>query len=136
MMLLNFPLLIIVVIAYNVVIFSGGGSLDTVVFSQSMISGAFWTLTLSDVLIVLALGLLFIEILKSTRTGAGSIIDHLLSTLLFIGCLVEFLVVQAAATSTFFLITVITLIDVMAGYSVTIRSARRDFAVGGQDGPF
>ncbi len=136
MMLLNFPLLIIVVIVYNVVIFSGGGSLDTVVFSQSMISGAFWTLTLSDVLIVLALGLLFIEILKSTRTGAGSIIDHLLSTLLFIGCLVEFLVVQAAATSTFFLITVITLIDVMAGYSVTIRSARRDFAVGGQDGPF
>ena len=136
MMLLNFPLLIIVVIVYNVVIFSGGGSLDTVVFSQSMISGAFWTLTLSDVLIVMALGLLFIEILKSTRTGAGSIIDHLLSTLLFIGCLVEFLVVQAAATSTFFLITVITLIDVMAGYSVTIRSARRDFAVGGQDGPF
>ncbi len=136
MMLLNFPLLIIVVIIYNVVIFSGGGSLDSVVFSQSMISGAFWTLTLSDVLIVLALALLFIEILKSTRTGPGSIVDHLLSTLLFIGCLVEFLVVQAAATSTFFLITVITLIDVMAGYSVTIRSARRDFAVGGQDGPF
>lgn len=136
MMLLNFPLLIIVVIIYNVVIFSGSGSLDSVVFSQSMISGAFWTLTLSDVLIVLALGLLFIEILKSTRTGPGSIVDHLLSTLLFIGCLVEFLVVQAAATSTFFLITVITLIDVMAGYSVTIRSARRDFAVGGQDGPF
>lgn len=136
MMLLNFPLLIIVVIVYNVAIFSGGGSLDAVVFSQSMISGASWTLTLSDVLIVLALVLLFIEILKSTRTGAGSIVDHLLSTLLFIGCLVEFLVIQAAATSTFFLITVITLIDVMAGYSVTIRSARRDFAVGGQDGPF
>ena len=136
MMLLNFPTLIIVVVLYNLLIFAGDASLGTTIFSQTMISGTTWTLSLSDVLIVFALFLLFIEILKSTRTGPGSIVDHLLSTVLFIVCLVEFLTVQEAATSTFFLITVITLIDVVAGYSVTISSARRDFAVGPGNGPY
>lgn len=130
MMLLNFPTLIIVVALYNILIFAGDASLGSIVYSQTMISGTTWTLSLSDVLIVIALFLLFIEILKSTRTGPGSIVDHLLSTVLFIVCLIEFITVQQAATSTFFLITVITLIDVVAGYSVTISSARRDFAVG------
>ena len=33
----------------------------------------------------------------------------------------------------FFLITLTTLIDVIAGFSVTIRFARRDYSVGGGD---
>ena len=49
----------------------------------------------------------------------------------FIAVLVEFLMVKQAATSTFFLILVACLIDVIAGYTIGIRVARRDLSIGG-----
>ncbi|MCP5083489.1 MAG: hypothetical protein GY948_17525 [Alphaproteobacteria bacterium] len=130
-MILAFPMILLVLVAYNAVVFSNGiAQLGHVVLSINMTSGALWSLTVSDILITAALFLLFIEVLKATRTGAGTILDHLLSTLVFIACLVEFIIVREAATGTFFLIMVIAFIDVVAGYSVSIRSARRDLAVG------
>ena len=95
-----------------------------------MMSGGVFTMTLGDLLIVLALLLLFVEIVKSTRTSNASIIDHLLSTFVFVAFLVEFLLVQGAAHSVFFTLMVIALIDVLAGFSVSIRSAGRDLNMG------
>jgi len=131
-MILTFPFLLLSVIAYNVIVFVAGTPFETTVFQVPMISGAVWTFTVSDFLVAATLFLLFIEILKATRTGGNSLIDHALSTIVFIVCLIEFLVVPEAATSLFFFITIITLIDVVAGFSVTIRAARRDFSVGPQ----
>lgn len=131
-MILSVPFLVFSVIAYNVIVFVTGAPFDTVAFEIPMISGAMWTFTLGDMLIAGSLFLLFIEILKATRTSGNSLVDHALSTIVFIVCLIEFLVVPEAATSLFFFITLITLIDVIAGFSVTIRAARRDFAVGPQ----
>ena len=51
--------------------------------------------------------------------------------IVFIVCLVEFLLVPAFATSVFFLITAMTLLDVLAGFIVTIITARKDFDFGG-----
>jgi hypothetical protein len=133
-MIFFFPLLILVLIAYNVVVFLTGVSLVGEVFALTMVSGVTWVFTVSDLILLFALILLFFEVLKATRTGAGTIADHALSTLVFIAALVEFLLVGKAATSTFFLIVVICFVDMVAGYSVTIRSARRDFSVGSQDG--
>ena len=85
-----------------------------------------------DLLKVLGGGLLFVlffEILKSTRTGGNSVVDHALSMIVFVACLIVFLVWPPAATSLFFLIMLTTLVDVIAGFSVTIRSARRDYSV-------
>ncbi len=104
---------------------------DLQLFDLSMISGAEWTLTLGDLVIIITLILLFVELIKATRTGGSSIVDHALSTLLFVICLVEFLMVKEAATSVFFFIMIVTLIDVVAGFSITIRAARRDFGFGG-----
>ncbi|MCC2110612.1 MAG: hypothetical protein KDJ16_01105 [Hyphomicrobiales bacterium] len=134
-MLLAIPLLIIPLVLYNLVAFGfiGRGGEDPFgqqVFGIDMISGARFSLDIGDMLMLLALVLLFLEILKATRTGAGSIVDHLLSTIVFIIFLVEFLLVGPAATAVFFIIMVMALIDVIAGYSVTIRAARRDFSVG------
>jgi hypothetical protein len=78
----------------------------------------------------MALGLLFLEILKSTSTGTATIMNHAISMLLFIACLILFLLSQNFATSIFFILTIMTLLDVLAGVVVTIVSARRDFAVG------
>jgi hypothetical protein len=142
-MILSIPWLVIIVVLYNLIAFSMSweaaspdaiapiaGPFSMELFSINMISGARWALTLGDVVIVLALLLLFIELVKATRTSGTSIIDHALSTILFVLCLIEFLVVERAATSVFFIITVVTLIDVVAGFSITIRAAKRDVTFG------
>ena len=134
-MLFNVPLLIAPLLVYNAFAFgimgvSVGDPWSAPIFTIEMVSNARWTLTLGDVMIVASLFLLFIEILKATRTGVGSIVDHILSTLLFVAYLIEFLLVRETATSVFFILMVISLIDVIAGYSVTIRGARRDMTFG------
>ena len=129
------PLLILPLLAYNVLIFFFFGSIEagwaTTVLTVPMVSGAVWTLSLSDTFLVLTLVLLFIEVLKSTRTDAGSMLEHMASTIVFVVFLVEFLVVPAASTSLFFMCTVMSFIDVVAGFSVSMRAARRDFGMGG-----
>jgi ABC-type Na+ efflux pump permease subunit len=94
-----------------------------------MMSGGVFKMTLGDALIVLSLLLLFIEIFKSTRTSNWSIVDHLLSTLVFVAFLVEFLLVQKAVHSVFFIIMIISLVDLLAGFAVSIRSAGRDITM-------
>lgn len=127
-MLSAIPLLVISFILYNLGLAGTEGLAlwQQTLFSVPMMSGGLWTMTWGDGLIVLSLILLFIEILKSTRTTNRSIIDHLLSTFVFVAFLVEFLLVRDAATSLFFTLMMFALIDVLAGFSVTIRSAGRD----------
>lgn len=128
--MVHIPLLIIPLILYNLGIagvFGGGAHpWGEQIFSLSMMSGGTWSMTIADLMIVVALVLLFIEIMKSTRTSNVSVIDHLLSTLVFVTFLVEFLLVGAAATSLFFVLMAIALLDVLAGFSVSIRAASRD----------
>jgi len=91
-----------------------------------------WIFSFGDLLVFVSLILLFIELLKSTSTGTAAIFNHALSMLVFIVCLVEFLLHPAFATSTFFFILVMALLDVLAGVVVTIVSARRDVEFSGQ----
>ena len=132
-MLVAIPLMIIPLVLYNVVMLgpgSGIGGLESHILELPMLSGATWILNVGDLFILIALVLLFIEIMKATRTGAFSVIDHLLSTFVFIAFLLEFLLVQGAATQVFFILMVIAFIDVIAGFSVSIRSAGRDVSIG------
>jgi len=86
-------------------------------------------LTWEDALIVLSILLLAVEIIKSTRVGMRAIVDHMLAMVLFIAMLVEFLLVGRAGTSTFFLLTIITLVDVLVGFTVSVRSSQRQVEV-------
>jgi len=145
-----FPLLVIPVAIYMIMAFSTGGDpvpvdstvvggaviaplaaqLDNGMMTLNMMSGVQWRLTNGDMLILLSLAFLFLEILKSTSTGTATIMNHAISMVLFIVCLILFLLMPNFATSTFFILTIMTLLDVLAGVVVTIVSARRDFAVG------
>lgn len=128
-MLSKIPLLVIPLILFNLGLFGLMGGDDPFVrslFSVEMMSGGVWAMTIGDVIVLVALLVLFVEIMKSTVTGMASIIDHLLSTVVFVAYLVEFLLVAGASTSLFFTLMVIALIDVLAGFSVSIRSAGRD----------
>ena len=129
-MLVNFPLFLISFAIYNMIVFlTPGVSWGDVLLSVPMQSGATWVITLGDSLIALSLVFLFVEVLKSTRTSVRSMFDHLLSTVIFIAALVEFLLVPQAATSVFAILLVMALVDVMAGWSVSLRAARRDLTV-------
>lgn len=131
-MLTNVPLLIVPFFVYNFQIYFGGGISvwDNEITSISLISGQTWVMNMGDLMITLGLILLFFEVIKSTRVGAATIIDHLLSTFVFIAFLVEFLVVPGAAHSVFFILMMIALLDVLAGFSISIRAATRDVNIG------
>jgi len=129
-MLVNFPLFLISFAIYNMIVFlTPGVSWSDTLLSVPMQSGATWVITLGDALIALSLLFLFVEVLKATRTSARSLFDHLLSTLIFIAALVEFLLVPQAATSVFAILLTMALIDVLGGWSVSMRAARRDLTV-------
>lgn len=131
-----FPLLALPVLLYNVlVLFTMDGGFKSLVahdrlseqlFTITMASKAGWAVDLNDLLLAGALVVLFVELLKSTTSQKIAIVNHSLSMILFIICLVEFLLLPAFATSTFFLLTLMVLLDVLAGFIVTIVSARRD----------
>jgi hypothetical protein len=132
------PLMVIPFILYNIVaVFAGSGPatgpLNAKIFALPMLRGATWTFTWGDFILLVTLIVLFAELVKATYTSSVSLVDHGLSMMVFVACIVEFLVVNQAATSVFFLIMVASLIDVVAGFTIGIRVARRDLSIGGAD---
>jgi hypothetical protein len=134
-MLAAFPLLALPVLLYNLLMltisgaFGGAGAsqrLSSPLVSLRMASHAVWAISLGDVLIAGSLLILFAELLKSTGTRRIAILNHSLSMILFVICLIEFLLFPAFATSTFFLIGLMVLLDVLAGFVVTIIASRRE----------
>ncbi|HET7715371.1 MAG TPA: hypothetical protein VFK86_07065 [Bauldia sp.] len=128
-MLTAIPLTVIPLIIYNLVAFVFPGTTWTgEIFGLTMVSGARWALTLSDLMITLAIAMLFLEIMKSGRTGSATLTNHILSTIVLLIYVIEFILLDIAATSLFFILTIIALFDVIAGFSITIRTATRDIA--------
>ena len=130
MFVLGFPLLLIPFAIYNMIAFlTPGVGWTTPLATIHMMSGEDWVLTWEDILLAFAILLLAVEMMKSTRFGTRSIVDHILAMALFIAMLVEFLLVRRAGTSTFFLLTMLGLVDVLVGFIVSIRSAQRGVEV-------
>lgn len=130
MYLIAFPLLLIPFAVYNIVAFIMPGVSWTALASHvHMISGADWAMSPGDMLVAFSVLLLFGEMMKSTRIGLRTVLDHGLSLLVFLAFLVEFLLVARAATATFFILLVISFVDVLGGFAVSLRSAQRDLTV-------
>jgi hypothetical protein len=130
MFALGFPLLLIPFAIYNIIAFlTPGVSWTADVTTVHMMSGQDWVLTWEDLLIAFSILLLWVEIIKSTRAGLRSVMDHILAMALFVVMLVEFLLVQRAGTSTFFLLMIIAMVDVLAGFIVGMRTAGRQVEI-------
>ncbi len=133
-MFASLPLLALPVLVYNLFVFTVVGHLpdlaeahmSRILVTVDMANNGKWVVHTGDLFVFSTVIILFIELLKSTQSGRVAIINHSLSMLLFIGCLVEFLLHRNFATSTFFLITAMVLLDVLAGFIVSIASARRE----------
>jgi hypothetical protein len=126
------PLFGIMLIAYNLIM------LVSPVFSENpgiikipLLAGdGAFLLTVSETFAMIGIILLYFEILKATRTGRDTIIDHMLSTAVFIICIIEFLAVPSAGTAAFLILTLLSLMDLVAGFTITITGARRDMSLG------
>jgi len=139
-----FPLLAIPIVIYNMMALTAGGVADASGASAIAMQLANpatgtpvfggWRITSGDILVILSMVFFFVEIIKSTATGSSTIANHAISMLVFIVCLVEFLLLPNFQTSVFFILTFMCLLDVLAGVVVTIVSARRDFMVGDNQG--
>ena len=134
MFLIGFPLLLVPFAIYNIVAFlmpgvSWTGTLATV----HMMSGADWAMSGGDMLIALAVLLLFVEMMKAARSGTRGFVDHGLSVLLFLGVLAEFLLVKQAAAATFFLLLVMSFFDVLGGVTLALRARRREVIIAPAD---
>ena len=129
------PLLVFAFILYNIIVLAFGGAdtgaaLSSPIFSVTLLSKGVWHFTWGDFILLVTLMLLFVEIVKSTFTSTSTLIDHALSMVVFMAVGAEFLMVPQAATSVFFLILGATLIEVVGGYTIGIRVARRDLSIG------
>src|SRR3974390_1788165 len=130
MFLIGFPLLLVPFAIYNIVVFlmpgvSWTGTLATV----HMKSGADWSMSGGDMLVTLAVLLLFVEMVKVVRIGRRGMVDHGLALILFFGMLAEFVLVNQAASATFFLLLVTSFFDVLGGIALPLRSGRRSVLI-------
>ena len=134
-MLRAFPMILIAVVAYDVIVLGGmaAGQSATALLdsnlSLTMFSGDAWRISTGDGLLTLALAMLFVETVKAANSTHREILNHAMSMLTFVAALVEFIVLKGFGTSTFFLITMMCLFDVVAGYTISIITAKRDLTM-------
>lgn len=127
-----FPLLALPLLYYNFMVFAVFGLDQTLVnqwlagpaFQIQMFSGTTWSMTQSDVIVAASMGLLFIEILKSIGAPMLSLVNHGIAVLTLLVFSVEFMSIPGFTTSTYFMLALMQLIDVIAGYTITIVASR------------
>ena len=130
-----FPLLTIGLAIYAALTLSGVSASDGVPWHDALLlelpmySGDAWRISWGDAFLLANMGLLFVELIRSTKTDTASITNHLLSILLFIAGLLLFILMPGFGNSTFFLFLAMTFLDPMAGLVVTTVTARRDLSV-------
>ena len=133
MSMVGFPLLLIPLAIYNIIVFlMPGVSFADPLVKLTLLSGAEWPVTLSDVLLALGILMLMFEVIKGARPGAKYLTDHLLSMIVFGGAAAEFLLWSKFGTSTFFLLTLLALVDVLSGVALRARRGTPAAAVAGR----
>ncbi len=130
--LLYFPMFAIPLIAYNILMISGD-SLQTnpdIIRIPLMANDDAMHLKMGDILVMMGIIFLYFEILKATRASKATIVDHALSLVVLIIFLIEYIVVAGAGTATFMILALMSLLDVIAGFTITISTSRRDISFG------
>jgi hypothetical protein len=130
--LLYFPMLAVVLVTYNILMLTGDSIQvnPDVIRIPLMANDEAMFLKVGDILVMLGIVFLYFEILKATRASKATIIDHALSMVVFVVFLVEYIVVARCGTATFMILTLMSLLDVIAGFTITISTSRRDISLG------
>jgi hypothetical protein len=124
MSMVGFPLLLIPLAIYNIVVFlMPGVSLADPLVKLTLMSGVEWPVSLGDILLALGIVLLLFEVIKGARPGAKYLTDHLLSLIVFGAAAAEFLLWPRFGTSPYFLLTLLSMVDFLSG--IALRTRRR-----------
>jgi hypothetical protein len=128
MSMVGFPLLLIPLAIFNIIVFlmPGVGFTDPLVQIR-LVSGEMWGVSLGDILLALSVLLLLLEIIKAARPGGKYLTDHLLSLLVFGAAAAEFVMWPKFANSTYFLLTLLAMVEFFSG--IALRTKRRSRAV-------
>jgi hypothetical protein len=130
-----FPLTIIPLLIYLIVSFSYGALAghpnvwDEELVTFNLMSGGKFTILMEHFILIIGLVCLFFEIWKATRLTNQEAYEQVTSMIVFIVYLVLFITVAKCSHAVFFLLMIISLIDVVAGFLVSLRAARRSLAV-------
>jgi hypothetical protein len=120
--MVGFPLLLIPLAIYNIIVFlMPGVSFADPLFKVTLMSGAEWPITLSDILLALGVLMLLLEVVKGARPGAKYLTDHLLSLVVFCAAAAEFLLWPKFGTSLFGLLALMSLADFLSGVALRVR---------------
>src|ERR1700686_5684265 len=123
--MIGFPLLLIPLAIYNIIVFlMPGVSFTDPLVKLTLMSGTEWPLTLSDVLLALGILLLMCEVIKGARPGAKYLTDHLLSLIVFGAAAAEFLLWPKFGNSTYCLLTLLALVDFLSGIALRARRGK------------
>jgi hypothetical protein len=123
--MVRFPLLLIPLAIYNIIVWL----MPSVSFTDSsvkvpLVSGAQWAITPGDILLALSVVLLLFEVVKGARPGSKYLTDHLLSLVVFGAAAAEFVLLPRFGNSIFFLLTLLALVEFLAGVSLHTRRGR------------
>ncbi len=133
--LLSIPLNMLLLFSYNLIIFLSTPEDyipdSTIASFEIPSSGATLTITWNILFVLVGIAILYIEILKSTRATYQALLDHVLSLCVFVVFLVELLIVREMGSATFLILTLLSLVDVIAGFTVSLSTARRDITIEG-----
>jgi len=133
-MLAAIPLLVIPVAAYAVLALTLGGGLTSIhaqarltrpLFDLATAGGGMWSVSAADLLLSAALVVAFVDLIRVVGDRRAAIVNHALSIALFVACLGAMLSAPAFANSTFFLITLMVLLDLAAGFIATMGEVER-----------
>jgi hypothetical protein len=128
--MVGFPLLLIPLAVYNIIVFlMPGVSLTDTLFKLPLLSGEQWQINLGDILLALGVLLLLLEVIKGARPGAKYLTDHLLSFIVTGAAAAEFLLWPKFGNSTFFMLALLSLVDFFGGIALHARRGGRAAAV-------
>jgi hypothetical protein len=136
MYLIAFPLLLIPFAFFNIAIFlldmplgdeAKSAVLTIPLASEPALPPVFdrsMSVTLGDLIVAIGILLLYIEMIKAVRPGGKSMMDHLLSFILFLAMAAELVFVPQATSPTLLLLTVLGFVDFITGISVRLAQPR------------
>jgi hypothetical protein len=132
MYVIAFPLLLIPFALYNMIAFLLNMPFTDTMFSIPLMDGRRLPVTTGELLLAIAMLLIYVEVLKVTRVSK-SVMDHVLSFLLLAAMVSELVLVPRVTTPTLMLLAVLSFVDFIIGLSVRGRSKQPDIMLEDHD---
>ena len=122
--IIAFPALAIVIAAYLLMASGGDMMIDGDAYSTTLMSGVEMTLRGGDFFIIAGLVALFLEMVKRAGGGLISNLRHSLAIVTFIVAAGAFVALDYAGTPSFLMLTIMSLVVVLANGVASFRNAR------------